>query len=276
MIYYFSGTGNSRFIAQEIAALTNDCVCSMSEKEPIPTDENGAFLGIVFPVYGWQPPKIVRRFCATLDAASAKGRFVYIIMTCGTDTGKTLDILRRQMQNQGIAINSAYSVIMPDSYVCLPGFEVDKEELRKRKFSKAAKRIYEIAADIKDKRMRTDVFEGALPRTKSYILGNLFYKFLVKDKPFNVNSKCTGCGICQKACPVGNVILSDGLPTWNGNCEGCLNCYHSCPHHAINFGKSTMRKGQYTFRRHAAEMEQYIKEQAGPQETGRHSGDRLP
>lgn len=165
---------------------------------------------------------------------------------------------------------------MPDSYVCLPGFEVDKEELRKCKFSKAAKRIYEIAADIKDKRMRTDVFEGALPRTKSYILGNLFYKFLVKDKPFNVNSKCTGCGICQKACPVGNVILSDGLPTWNGNCEGCLNCYHSCPHHAINFGKSTMRKGQYTFRRHAAEMEQYIKEQAGPQETGRHSGNRLP
>ena len=97
MIYYFSGTGNSRFIAQEIAALTNDCVCSMSEKEPIPTDENSAFLGIVFPVYGWQPPKIVRRFCATLDAASAKGRFVYIIMTCGTDCGKTLKILRRLM-----------------------------------------------------------------------------------------------------------------------------------------------------------------------------------
>lgn len=158
---------------------------------------------------------------------------------------------------------------MPDSYVCLPGFEVDKDELRKRKFSKAAKRIYEIAADIKDKRMRTDVFEGALPRTKSYILGNLFYKFLVKDKPFNVNSKCTGCGICQKSCPVSNIVLTGGRPSWKGNCEGCLNCYHSCPHHAINFGKSTMRKGQYTFRRHAAEMEQYIKEQAGPQETGR-------
>ena len=276
MIYYFSGTGNSRFIAQEIAALTNDCVCSMSEKEPIPTDENSAFLGIVFPVYGWQPPKIVRRFCNTLNRAAASGRFVYAILTCGTDCGKTLKILRRLMLLRGIGIDSAYSVIMPDVYVCLPGFEVDKDELRRKKYRNAAKRIYQIAADINARRKRTEVFEGALPRTKTYVLGNLFYKFLVKDKPFNVNSKCTGCGICQKACPVGNVILSDGLPTWNGNCEGWLNCYHSCPHHAINFGKSTMRKGQYTFRRHAAEMEQYIKEQAGPQETGRHSGNRLP
>ncbi len=276
MIYYFSGTGNSRFIAQEIAALTNDCVCSMSEKEPIPTDENSAFLGIVFPVYGWQPPKIVRRFCNTLNRAAASGRFVYAILTCGTDCGKTLKILRRLMLLRGIGIDSAYSVIMPDVYVCLPGFEVDKDELRRKKYRNAAKRIYQIAADINARRKRTEVFEGALPRTKTYVLGNLFYKFLVKDKPFNVNSKCTGCGICQKACPVGNVILSDGLPTWNGNCEVCLNFYNSCPNHAINFGNSTMRKGQYTFRRHAAEMEQYIKEQAGPQETGRHSGNRLP
>ena len=132
MIYYFSGTGNSRFIAREIATLTNDTALDIAATQTAPPDENHAFLGIVFPVYGWQPPKIVRRFCATLDAASAKGRFVYIIMTCGTDCGKTLKILRRLMLLRGIGIDSAYSVIMPDVYVCLPGFEVDKDELRRK------------------------------------------------------------------------------------------------------------------------------------------------
>jgi NAD-dependent dihydropyrimidine dehydrogenase PreA subunit len=40
--------------------------------------------------------------------------------------------------------------------------------------------------------------------------------------------------------------MKDGLPQWQSDCSGCLACYHVCPHHAINFGKMTQKKGQYT------------------------------
>ena len=46
-------------------------------------------------------------------------------------------------------------------------------------------------------------------------------------------------------CPVGNILIVDEVPQWQSHCAGCLACYHACPHHAINFGKMTQKKGQY-------------------------------
>ena len=50
MIYYFSGTGNSRFVAQEIARLTGDNAYDMTEGKTAAAEENENFLGFVFPV----------------------------------------------------------------------------------------------------------------------------------------------------------------------------------------------------------------------------------
>lgn len=259
MTYYFSGTGNSRFVAQEIARLTDDITCPMDHSSmPAVSGSNEALLGIVFPVYGWRLPRIVEEFCKHLDETCTRGRFVYVVMTCGTDAGKAFDILRSLLASRNITVNSAYTVIMPDVYVCLPGFDVDNNKLRKKKFRDIPERIAAIAADINARRPNTDIFEGALPRTKTYVIGSLFFRFLLNDRPFNVNSSCDGCGICKKSCPVNNIAIVNGHPSWLGHCEGCLNCYHSCPHHAINFWKQTRHKGQYTFRRYSREMKEIL------------------
>lgn len=269
MVYYFSGTGNSRYVACRIAALTGDRALDIADAPADAGGGNRALLGIVFPVYGWRLPKIVRRFCGTLDSEAAGGRFVYAVLTCGTDTGKAFRLLRRLLRERGMRTDSAYSVIMPDVYVCLPGFDVDKDGLRKSKYDRAARRILGIADDINARRRRIDVFEGAFPRIKTYLLGTLFFRFLVKDAPFNASAGCDGCGACRLACPVGNIAFEDGRPSWRGKCEGCLNCYHSCPRHAINFGRSTLRKGQYTFLRHACEMRESMGAAARQAEPGR-------
>ena len=56
------------------------------------------------------------------------------------------------------------------------------------------------------------------------------------DKRYGTNENCTGCGICARACPVGNIELKDGRPVWLGRCENCLACYDWCPQHAIEGG----------------------------------------
>ncbi len=53
------------------------------------------------------------------------------------------------------------------------------------------------------------------------------------DKPYTVNDSCTGCGLCAKVCPVGNIELKDGKPAWRHQCENCLACYDWCPSKAI-------------------------------------------
>lgn len=58
MIFYFSGTGNSRWVAESLGKRLGDAVEDIAdvkiEKEEYTLPE-GEILGFVFPVYAWAP-----------------------------------------------------------------------------------------------------------------------------------------------------------------------------------------------------------------------------
>ena len=99
MIYYFSGTGNTRWVATSIAnKLHCDAIdiCSMAFDDfdhasllsRISLDEP---IGFAFPIHGWQPPHIVRRFVRSLPHSIFASRYVFGVCTCGDETGLALD-----------------------------------------------------------------------------------------------------------------------------------------------------------------------------------------
>ena len=70
MIFYFSGCGNSRHVAETIAAGLNDTLIFIPEaaregryEYELAEDER---LGFVFPIYSWAPPKLVMDLFASL------------------------------------------------------------------------------------------------------------------------------------------------------------------------------------------------------------------
>ena len=65
------------------------------------------------------------------------------------------------------------------------------------------------------------------------------------SKDYNVNENCTGCGICLKLCPVENIEMTDGKPSFKNNCEQCLSCIHYCPQKAINYKNITQKRKRY-------------------------------
>lgn len=239
MILYFSGTGNSKHVAEELARLLGEQLCNMEDALPLPAMGEEEPLGIVFPVYAWGLPKIVENYLASQRPTN---HFVWTVMTCGDDMGYADAVLARLLQRP---VSAAYSLQMPNTYVCLPGFDVDAPELAQKKMSDTQARLPRIAEQIRKQETRCELTRGAMPWIKTYMLRPLFNRFLVTDRYFRATPACTSCGLCAKQCPLGDIALSADCPTWqHGNCTGCLRCYHKCPQHAIRWGLFTKGKGQ--------------------------------
>lgn len=46
-------------------------------------------------------------------------------------------------------------------------------------------------------------------------------------------SVCTGCGKCEKLCPMKNIRISDGKAVSGNMCTLCYRCFSNCPQKAI-------------------------------------------
>lgn len=249
MIFYFSGTGNSEWAARTLAELLDDKVISIAEvmlngQLRFPLAE-GEKIGWVFPIHSWGPPPIVLDFISKMHINDYNPQcFCYMVCTCGDDIGMSVDMLQDALGR--IRCHSAYSIQMPNTYICMKGFDVDSPEVEKQKLEKAETRIREIAERISRKKIETDVVTGSFKWIKSKVINPYFHKFEMSDKPFVCNTDlCTSCGTCVSSCPVNNITLSEGHPVWNHNCTLCLSCLHRCPTRAINYGKKTVKKGRY-------------------------------
>ena len=303
MIFYFSGTGNTKWAASKLASATHEDLISIAPymraddsshtlAEPFILKENER-LGFVFPVHGWRVPKLVREFIgkmkvqraepdaarsqtlsdisgnsASADASGISASagnsagslpFAFCVCTAGDSIGLTIENLNEvisqnpSLQALGITeVSSSYSLIMPESYVGLPFMDVDPKEKEIRKKSKSAQKLAVICEEIFDRKEGvSQLVKGPIPWFFTKVVGGFFENVLITDKRFHVEKdKCVKCGICANVCPVGDIKGGHGeYPEWlhHKDCLTCFTCYHHCPHHAIEFGNQTQKKGQYYF-----------------------------
>ena len=257
MIFYFSGTGNSRWVVEKLAARLNDSslynietLLTPATSPVLPDRTEGEMVGFVFPVYAWGLPRIVEEFLrnglpSLFEKRVGKCPYVWTVMTCGDDMGYTDRLLRKALAKAGLSLNAAFSVQMPNTYVCLPGFTIDDEALAARKVAATEEIIPTIAADITARREVTRVVRGGAAWVKTNVLRPLFNTFLVKDNPFRTSEACTACGLCARSCPLRDIAMKDERPQWGQtSCTGCLRCFHKCPQRAIDWGKYTKGKKQ--------------------------------
>ena len=287
MIFYFSGTGNTKWAASKLAAATREDLISIAPymraddsshnlAEPFILKENER-LGFVFPVHGWRVPKLVREFISKMkiqrepsdatvenkakaDDCLKNSPFTYCVCTAGDSIGLTIENLNKvisqnpSLQALGITeVSSSYSLIMPESYIGLPFMDVDPKEREIRKKKNAAQELAVVCEEIFDRKEGINrLVKGPIPWFFTKVVGGFFENILITDKRFHVEKdRCVKCGICANVCPVGDIKGGHGeYPVWlhHKDCLTCFTCYHHCPHHAIEFGNQTQKKGQYYFR----------------------------
>lgn len=274
MIFYFSGTGNSKWAAKTLALETGDTLVSIPEvinSDCSFTLEKDEHIGFIFPIHGWRVPNIVKEFLTKLtiktlgeDTSHVK-HYCLCLVTAGDSIGKAMERFQQQLKsvtvNDALSLKAVCSLIMPESYVGLPGMDVDTKEKELKKKELASKQLKEFSNILKQRPHKdsnqiwgwNQLIRGPIPSFFSGPVGGFFERFLITDKPFHVDSRrCVKCGICANVCPVGDIKGGLGFePEWlhNGKCLTCFSCYHHCPHHAIEFGKRTQKKGQYFYNR---------------------------
>ncbi len=247
MIYCFSGTGNSRYVARCLGQaldqkITNIDAASLLRPERFHcADEVTVW---VFPVHSWGLPKVVGRFMRDMPAIAGRH---YMVCTCGDDIGLAHKQWRKLVERYHGSACGAYSVQMPNTYVLLPGFDVDSDEVEREKLGKCKSRIDYVASRIAGGYTGDDVVKGGLPWLKSRVIYPLFMAFMTSPRPFKVDRRrCVGCGRCVARCPMFNVHQDKAKrPMWGDNCAFCMACYHACPSHAVAYGRRTKKKGQY-------------------------------
>lgn len=74
----------------------------------------------------------------------------------------------------------------------------------------------------------------------------IFEIFFNNVSKFYSTDDCISCGKYEKVCNSNIITLVKGKPQWSGECSQCLACIHHCPKKAIQYGKSTVKKGRYT------------------------------
>lgn len=235
MIFYFSGTGNSQWVAEEIAAYTGDAAYDIV-KTSAPVDISKEHqVGFVFPIYAWGAPEPVRNFAKTLPSTSV---FTFGICTCGGNAGKAM-----KRFSKIYSLQSCYSLIMPNNYII--GSDTEAEATILEKIQRAKEQIQIIAREICFQKPVYRVTEGSVASLKSSGANWGFEHFARKTKPFHVTEGCVGCGLCERSCPAGTIALVENKPVWRERCYQCLRCINLCPKQAIQYGDATAGRKRY-------------------------------
>ncbi len=246
MIIYFSGTGNSKYVAKQIGKEQGKEITNMSKffSGEISYDISTTTpLVIVCPIYAGGLPKVVREFIENINLTSTSK--VYIITTCGANSGKINVALRSQLERKGLELYGFEEIVMPSNYIMLYNPPTREEAVQVIKDS--SEKIKQVAVNIaqekgfsiKDEYSLFDKFQS------TQFVSSIFHTFLCKDKGFSVSDSCTSCDKCVKICPVDNISITDKYPVWHGNCTHCSGCISICPHEAIEYKSKTQGRNRY-------------------------------
>lgn len=242
-IFYFTGTGNSLHVAQDMAKAIGDCETINIARFDASQGIEAERVGIVFPVYFWGPPLIVQRFLRKIQLTG--NPYVFAICTYGIWPGKALELAGDILRQRGFPLNAGFFIKMPDNYILWYGAK--SEKVQKKCFDRETQKIDRISKSIISK-------ENTSLEKSKYVIDRLLTKTVNKrsakryaatsDK-FTVSDDCIGCGLCERICPAGNIWLDEQKPIWEHQCEACLACIQRCPKQAINYNNKTQKRKRY-------------------------------
>lgn len=226
MVFYFTGTGNSLYVAKE---LDRDCISIPQAVHDINAVYEDTRIGIVCPVYGHEMPAMVKEF---LKKSVFHTEYFYLVLTYGNIHGGAAELAEDFLKSIGRKAEYINTIMMVDNF--LPSFDMN-EQVAGLPQKKVEEHLAAIREDIDGqkcwKQPVTDEDRNwhrvYLERTKNASINS-------GKSMYEVTDACIGCGICMNVCPAGCIRLeSQRAVHGTENCQMCMACIHHCPENAV-------------------------------------------
>lgn len=251
MIYYFSATGNSKYVAERIGKALGEEVCSIERSPATIKFRDNEVIGLVAPTNWLGVSLPAREFLMKTQFTTAKNNYIFYVSTFGLLPGASGEDARRLFAARGITLNASFSIHMPENFT--PIFSANHKKYIARIIEMAETRIDRVIGQVRN-RVTGNHTCIRLPYIMRRIMSVLL-SYEQQTKRFRVDeNKCIGCALCEKKCPVQAITMvpnanaqspTDRHPVWTKEkCAICLGCLHRCPKNAINYGASAGH-GQY-------------------------------
>lgn len=252
MVLYFSATGNTEFIAKELASrLGDECInlvyrIKADNFEPVFSEKPYI---ICAPIYVCGIPGFMAEYLKKLQLDG--NRNVYFIFTSGGYCGPAGVLAKKIIKSKKMIYKGHAEFKMPRNYVANDSYPMLPKDETEKRIRDAYVYLSKVAEDIAKGEMLTARHVSVFETMITVPFNPVWCKYKLTAKDFYATDACIGCGKCEKLCPLNNVKLSeDKKPVWKNSCTHCMACIANCPVNAVEYGTLTKDKERYTLKKY--------------------------
>lgn len=231
---YFSGTGNSRYIARRFSqVMQGECLSIEDQADFSVRMRAHTRLAVCYPIHNGGVPRIMREFAAAYRD-DFRGKQMILLCTQMLSSCDGACAFTDLFPDNWFTVIYADHFLMPGN-LCniLPSWTYGPRLTQWEK-ERANAKIHRIEQHLRQHRVRQ---RGSGPVSR--LLGTWRRQNQSSDAAasrgnVHVGPECSGCGTCAGQCPAGNLVLNGHGPVMaNNNCMHRYRCVNLCPQKAI-------------------------------------------